>query len=148
MRLENIPVVSQPLDSVQGAAAAGSLPTGNASASAVLHEVSSMLDALARCGQVGVIDLGSVPLSQADKVWLTEKLGHGEVEMRLDLAGVSQVRETAFHGVWWLLHRNENGVVTGEFIEVSHVPDLVLAHVDDIGPSAERLKCLLDDCEK
>jgi hydrogenase-1 operon protein HyaF len=138
MGIENIPVVTQSC-----APAAASPLTGNATA--VLHEVAALLDALAQRGETGVIDLGGMPLSHADKAWLVEKLGPGEIEMTLDLEGISQIRETAFHGVWWLIHRNENSVVTGEFIEVSRVPELVLAHADDIRHSAESLNRLIGD---
>ena len=86
-----------------------------------------------------------MPLSSADKDWLTARLGRGEIEMSLDLDGTSEVRETAFHGVWWLVHRNEKGVLTGEFIEVNRVPGLVPAHPDDIREAAEKLGFLIND---
>ena len=142
MGLENIRIIAQSSYAATDSALANTL-TGNARA--VLHEVATLLDALAQRGETGVIDLGGMPLSQADKTWLIEKLGQGEVEVMLDLAGASQIRETAFHGVWWLIHRNENNVVSGEFIEVNRVPDLVLAHADDIRRSAESLKLLLSE---
>ena len=140
MSIENIRVVTE---SGNAAAAADPILTGNATA--VLHEVAGMLTALAEQGKTGVIDLGGMPLSRADKTWLAEKLGHGEVEMTLALDGASQIRETSFHGVWWLVHRNENSVMTGEFIEVCRVPDLVLAHTDDIQRSVERLRWLMSE---
>jgi hydrogenase-1 operon protein HyaF len=117
--------------------------TGNAVA--VLHEVAELLDGLAQRGESGVIDLGGMPLNQADRDWLAGKLGQGEVEMALALDGASEIRETSFHGVWWLLHRNDNGVITGEFIEVNRVPELVLAHADDIRLAADRFNLLIGD---
>lgn len=145
MGLEDIRVVTlaTPSSSFAADTAANANLTGNATA--VLHEVAGMLDALAQRGETGVIDLGGMPLSQADKTWLEEKLGHGEVEMTLDLDGLSQIRETSFHGVWWLVHHNENNVVSGEFIEVNRVPELVLAHADDIRRSADSLNLLMGD---
>ena len=134
MALEDISVVT---------ASGGNQLTGNATA--VLHEVAEMLVALAERGESGIIDLGGIPLSNADKDWLTARLGRGEVEMALNLDGASEVRETAFHGVWWIVHHNEKGVLTGEFIEVSRVPGLVLAHPDDIRESAESLGYLIND---
>lgn len=117
--------------------------TGNATA--VLHEVAELLVALAERGETGVIDLGGMPLSSADKAWLAERLGQGEVEMTLNLDGASEVRETAFHGVWWLVHHNENGVLTGEFIETGPVPALVSAHPDDIRQAADKLGFLINE---
>jgi hydrogenase-1 operon protein HyaF len=149
MGLEHIRIVSQSGNAAICTAAAplsasaDSILTGNATA--VLHEVLGMLNALDERNETGVIDLGGMPLSQADRAWLSEKLGRGEVEMTLALDGVSQIRETSFHGVWWLTHRNENNVVTGEFIEVNRVPDLVLAHADDIRRSAESLRWVIGE---
>ena len=134
MALEDISVVSAP-DRDQ--------LTGNATA--VLHEVAELLVALAGRGESGVIDLNGMPLSIADKEWLRAKLGKGEVEMALSLEGASQVHETAFHGVWWLVHYNQSGVLTGEFIEVNRVPALALAHPEDISEAADRLALLIDD---
>ena len=117
--------------------------TGNATA--VLHEVAELLVALAERGETGIIDLGGMPLSSTDKAWLAAKLGQGEVQMTLNLDGASEVRETAFHGVWWLVHHNEKGVLTGEFIEISSVPELVSAHPDDIRQAADKLGFLIND---
>ena len=134
MALEDIPVVTNP---------SRDQLTGNAMA--VLHEVAEMLAVLSECGESGIIDLGGMPLSNSDKHWLAAKLGRGEVEMTLNLDGPSVVWETAFPGVWWLVHHNEKGVLTGEFIEVSRVPALVLAHPDDIRGAAESLGFLIND---
>ena len=134
MALEDIMTVSAP---------SGEHLTGNAAA--VLHEVAEMLVTLAERGETGIIDLGGIPLSGADKDWLSARLGRGEIEISLDLNGRSEVFETAFHGVWWLVHRNEKDVLTGEFIEVSRVPGLVPAHPDDIREAADKLGFLIGD---
>ncbi|MGE5769743.1 MAG: hydrogenase expression/formation C-terminal domain-containing protein [Betaproteobacteria bacterium] len=134
MALEHIPVIPVP--------SADPL-TGNAPA--VLSEIAGLLAGLAERNEGGVIDLAGMPLSQSDKEWLTEKLGQGEIAMTLDLDGASEVRETAFPGVWWLVHHNEKGVLTGEFIEVGRVPSLVPAHPDDIQDAARRLGFVVED---
>jgi hydrogenase-1 operon protein HyaF len=134
MGLEDIAVV---------ASSGGDQLTGNASA--VLNEVATMLAALAEHDEPGIVDLGGLPMSNADKLWLSEKLGRGEIEISLDIGGPSQIRETAFHGVWWLVHHNEKGVLTGEYIEVSRVPELVSAHSDDIRRAAVNLGYLAND---
>ena len=134
MRLENF---------VEGTDTTRDGLTGNATA--VLHEVAELLAALAERGETGIIDLGGMPLSSTHKAWLAAKLGQGEVQMTLNLDGASEVRETAFHGVWWLVHHNEKGVLTGEFIEISSVPELVSAHPDDIRQAADKLGFLIND---
>ena len=134
MGLEDISIVT---------GSGGEQLTGNASA--VLNEVAAMLAALAERGESGIVDLGGLPMSSADKAWLTEKLGQGEIEMSLDIGGPSKIRETAFHGVWWLVHHNDKGVLTGEFIEVTRVPELVSSHIDDIRRAAVNLGFLAND---
>ena len=104
--------------------------SGNAAA--LLREIAALLEALVRLGEGGAIDLKSLPLSAADRDWLLERLGKGEVEINLNIAGGSRIRETAYAGVWWVEHRGENGATTSEFIEVSYVPELVSAHPDDV----------------
>ncbi|MBK6742884.1 MAG: hydrogenase expression/formation protein [Hydrogenophilales bacterium] len=134
MGLESIPVVTQ---------SASDGLTGNAAA--VLREIAARLESLAKEGQSGIIDLGAMPLSPADKAWLADKLGQGEVEINLELDGPSHVRETRYAGVWWLLHHNPQGAVTGEFIEITRIPELVLAHPADIISGSESLNFLIDD---
>lgn len=125
------------------ASSGGDQLTGNATA--VLNEVAAMLVALAEHDTPGIVDLGSLPMSSADKAWLAEKLGQGEIDISLDIGGPSEIRETAFHGVWWLVHRNDKGVLTGEFIEVTRVPELVSAHIDDIRRAAVNIGFLAND---
>ena len=134
MSIDRIPVLVEH--------AAGAL-TGNAVA--VLREVAGYLTELAEGGGGGIIDLAAMPLSPADKAWLATQLDEGEVTVTLSLDGPSDVRETGFAGVWWLLHRNPEGVVTGEFIEVCRVPELVMAPLDDIISGSERLNFLMGD---
>jgi hydrogenase-1 operon protein HyaF len=133
--IDSIPVVVNPTE--------GAGLTGNAAA--VLREIAARLDSLAKGGEGGIIDLGAMPLSPADKDWLATQLGEGEVVITLDLDGPSDVRETRYAGVWWLVHRNPNEVVTGEFIEITRIPELVMAHPDDIISGSESLNFLIND---
>jgi len=71
----------------------------------VLAEISRMLETLAGSGEPGFIDLKSLPLSDADRAQLEELLGRGEVRVEMDLAGASEIWETAYSGVWWTRHR-------------------------------------------
>lgn len=142
MALEDIPVVTQAALPASPQPAPDAL-TGNAPA--VLREIAARLESLAKEGTSGIIDLGAMPLSPADKDWLDAQLGPGEVEINLALDGPSLVRETRYAGVWWLVHRNPQGAVTGEFIEITRIPDLVLAHPDDIISGSESLNFLIDD---
>lgn len=134
MGLEDIPVTVD-----TGAA----VLTGNAQA--LLREIAALLQRMLATGEGGAIDLASLPFSTADRAWLEERLGRGEVEIRLMAAGLSTFNETAYPGVWWVSHYNEAGVRVSELIEVARIPELVLAHPDDVKSGLERLNNLTND---
>ena len=106
----------------------------------VLAEISRMLENLAASGQPGFIDLRSLPLSEADRAQLEDLLGRGEVQVELDLAGASEVWETAYSGVWWIRHRGAGGKIATEEIAVCRIPELLLSHPADIETAAGRLR--------
>lgn len=133
MAIDQIPVLAQgPQDGLTG------------QAEAVLREIATLLERLVYAGESGSIDLRSLPLSAADRDWLRERLGRGEVSISLDAGGASYINDTLVPGVWWVEHRNEADRVISEFIEVATLPSLVVTHPDDIKNGLERLKHLLD----
>lgn len=107
---------------------------------ALLGEIETLLDALLRTGEGGSIDVRSLPMSPAERSWLVEQLGDGEVVVQLDLNGRSSIRETGLAGVWWIEHRDEQGRLASEFIQVAYVPDLVSAHPDDVEAGLDVLR--------
>lgn len=134
MALPDIPVV----------AGDGAL-TGNARA--VLSEVDTLLDSLLRTGEGGMVDVRGLPLSVADRRWLLEQLGKGEVEIHMDLGGRSCILETAYPGVWWIEHRDERDNPVSEFIQVAYVPELISAHPDDVESGLEYLRSRISDLD-
>jgi hydrogenase-1 operon protein HyaF len=115
------------------------------SAQAVLREIAYLLERLTRYGEAGSIDLHGLPLSPADRRWLLDQLGKGEIDISLEIGGGSRIVETAYPGVWWVAHDNEQGVRTSEFIEVTLIPDLVPAHPDDVASGLKNLKSRISD---
>jgi hydrogenase-1 operon protein HyaF len=107
---------------------------------AVLLEVETMIDILLHTGEGGMIDIRGLPLTSADRHWLLEQLGEGEIDIAMSIGGRSTIRETAFPGVWWITHRDENDVVVSEFIQVAYAPELISAHPDDVESGRELLK--------
>ncbi|MDR3472986.1 MAG: hydrogenase expression/formation C-terminal domain-containing protein [Devosia sp.] len=114
-------------------------------ASAVLREISQHLHKLAAGGGAELIDLRSLPMTDADRAELEERLGHGEVEADLYVSGESLVWETAYAGVWWIRHFGAGGRIASEQIAVVEVPDILVSHRADIARAASRLH---DDLEK
>lgn len=110
----------------------------------VLAEIQQMLQALADTGQTGAIDLRSLPLSDADRSQLQELLGRGEVRAELDLAGRSEVWETAYPGAWWIRHLGAGDRVASEEIAVCPAPEILSAHPDDVRAAARRLRLDLE----
>jgi hydrogenase-1 operon protein HyaF len=109
-------------------------------AEAVLTEVAEMLGRLLETGETGSIDLHGLPLSPADKTWLDEQLGRGEVEIILEAGGRSTLSESAYSGVWKVVHRDVDGRVVAEMIEVAHVPEIVKPADADIERAYENLQ--------
>ncbi|MEW5786298.1 MAG: hydrogenase expression/formation C-terminal domain-containing protein [Pseudomonadota bacterium] len=133
MSLADIPVI-------QGVA---SSLTGNAPI--LLREIAEHLRRLLDCGETAAIDLQALPLTPADRAWLRERLGNGEIRVALEAEGQSTLEETGCQGVWWVTHHNEKGAVVSEFIETAFVPELVKAHPDDVQSGLEHLELLISD---
>lgn len=111
----------------------------------LLREVLELARRLLATGETSAIDLSTLPLTPADLDWLREKLGPGELAVTLDANGESSLNETGCPGVWWVTHRNEQGAVIAQFLEVAMVPELVKADPRDIQTGCEYLELLIAD---
>lgn len=123
--------------------AASAALSGNAEP--LLHEIASLLEALLAEGRSGTIDLQSLPLTPADRDYLRERLGEGEVRAELHALGPSEIRETAYRGVWWVTHRNADGELCAELIEVTPLPAILQAEQEEIADAVQRLRADLRD---
>jgi hydrogenase-1 operon protein HyaF len=115
--------------------------TGNAPP--LLRELAEQVKRLLETGESSAIDLSALPLTPTDLDWLREKLGAGEIAVTLQASGESTLNETACPGIWWVTHRNEQGAVTSQFIEVAFVPELVKAHPLDVALGQENLELMI-----
>jgi hydrogenase-1 operon protein HyaF len=141
MSLDAIPVV------VVNTAARQDVPDAGLSGNApvLLHEIAELARRLLDSGESSAIDLRALPLTPADLDWLRETLGQGQVVATLEAEGESTLTETVCPGVWWVTHRNENGAVASEFIEVTFAPELLKAHPEDVKIGLEHLEMLISD---
>ncbi len=105
----------------------------------LIMEVAGLLRRLIDHGEVGTIDLLGLPLSASCVASLEERLGKGEVTAWLDAAGRSEIRETRYPGVWWSRHSNETGRPIAMLIEVTFVPDILRAGMEDVRRGRDRL---------
>jgi hydrogenase-1 operon protein HyaF len=109
----------------------------------VASEIAHRLRALADHNEPSVIDLRGLPMTQADRDQLEEILGRGEVSARLEVAGASEIWETAYAGVWWIRHRGEGNRIATEEIAVTRIPEVLLTHPHDVTAAALRLNAEL-----
>jgi hydrogenase-1 operon protein HyaF len=109
----------------------------------VLHEIQSLLSDLVTSGKSASIDLRSLPLLPSDYEKLKEVLGQGEVSATLEALGVTHVRETAIHGVWWVMHYNSDETIIAEFLEVTTMPEILRTHPADARAGLDLLQSRL-----
>ena len=111
---------------------------------AVLSELVGMLEALASGGESATIDLRSLPMSPQDRIELQSALGEGELQATLMADGLSTLRETGVSGVWWIEHRDRDGDLIAELIEVTTIPSILEASLDEVAVSARTLRARTD----
>ena len=105
----------------------------------LLNEIRHALERLLASGETTVIDLGALPMGPQDEAELLAALGTGEVDATINAGGPSSVRETAFHGVWLVTHRNELDEIVARFVEVAFVPELLMSQPEDVADSIAAL---------
>ena len=107
---------------------------------AVLHEIANLLERLAINNEPAAIDLRSLPMSALDRTELRGVLGEGEVQATLNAEGLSTIQETRIPGVWWIEHRDRQGALIAELIEVTCVPEILARVSGEIAAGARELR--------
>ncbi|MDJ0957211.1 MAG: hydrogenase expression/formation C-terminal domain-containing protein [Arenicellales bacterium] len=110
----------------------------------VLNEILHALNELLTHDRQTVIDIKSLPFGPVDEERLSIALGQGEVAATIHTLGESRVTETAYAGIWWVEHRNEQGAVIAKFIEVTYMPDILKAQHEDVIVARQKLKDALE----
>ena len=112
---------------------------------ALLRELVEALTVFARDGETHIIDLRSLPIRLEEHEMLREWLGVGEVRIEIDSLGATSIHETAFPGIWWVIHRNREGEVMTQQVEVTHCPAIIRSQPEDIDDAIGRLRQELTD---
>jgi hydrogenase-1 operon protein HyaF len=138
-RLAEIPIriETPPAGALSGPAPSGGLGGGVA---ALLTEIASLLVRLAETQLPAAIDLRSLPMSPQDRSELQAVLGEGEVRATIEAEGISTLRETRMSGVWWIEHRDAQGELVAELLEIAHVPAILASATDEIAAAARTLR--------
>ena len=118
-------------------------PTGNVEP--LLHEIRHALKRLAAGEEGTVIDLKSLPMAPGEEQRIESALGEGEVRAELQALGPTVVQETAYPGVWLVTHRNAENEVVARFIEVTRMPEILMAQREDIERGIEKLESELQE---
>ncbi len=79
-------------------------------------------------------------MSPQERTELQHVLGDGEVQATVNAEGLSSIRETRFAGVWWVEHRDRQGDLIAEMIEVTRVPDILASAADEIAAASRSLR--------
>lgn len=111
---------------------------------ALIAEIAERLGQLL-AGAASAIDLRSLPLTGGDHDELSRILGRGEISMSLALAGDGEIWETAHPGVWRVRYRGRDGELIGDFIELTRIPQVAVAPLDDVRHSQRRLARWVED---
>jgi hydrogenase-1 operon protein HyaF len=107
---------------------------------AILGELVRLLERPAEGDQSAAIDVRSLPMSAQDRVELHCALGEGEVQATLNAEGISSIRETRVPGVWWVEHRDRQGDLIAELLEVTRMPQILMSAADEIAAGARALR--------
>lgn len=129
MNLQNIPIQVETGD----ACSIGNLR-------ALLTEIATRLDHLARDGTCGSIDLNSLPFAPGEYEQLRLLLGEGEASARIEALGPSEIVETRYPGVWWVTHYNVEGDIVADSIEITPIPEILKSQPDDISMGLELIR--------
>lgn len=105
----------------------------------VLAEVMHALDTLLENDSPTTIDLAGLPFGPGELDELEALLGEGELFAELNALGTSRIRETKYPGVWWIEHRNANNEVTGRYLEVTRLPEILCSQDADVIAGRARL---------
>jgi len=112
----------------------------------VLEAVRKALERFVGAGTSEAIDLRSAPhMDAATYQSLKDVLGQGEVSALVEAELKVEVSETRYPGVWWLTHRDEQGAIVAEFIEVVEIPEILRPHGADIRAGLKRLDQALSE---
>lgn len=109
----------------------------------ILVEVQSHREQYQIDGTPHVINLTLLPLTDADLVFLDERLGRGPVDTLSRAYGKCQVISTQVPNVWWVRFYNSMGTLILNTLEVVAVPAVICAAPEDLQDSALRLRGLL-----
>ncbi|WP_374384237.1 hydrogenase expression/formation C-terminal domain-containing protein [Dongia sp.] len=122
-----------------------SVPPAEAqSAGALLSEINDNLAHPPADGGAYTINLSLLPHTEEDLAHLANSLGGGSVVILSRGYGNCRISSTGTRNVWWVQYYNSQDALILNTIEISGVPEVACAAMEDIADSAERLDEILE----
>jgi len=110
----------------------------------LLHQIRHALQHLLSSGETTTIDLRGLPMAAGERERLLSFLGRGEVSVRLEALGRSDIVETGFSGVWLITHYDGDGEIMGRFIEITRIPGILETGTADLEDALASLQNKLE----
>lgn len=114
-----------------------------ANAMPLLFELEERCDMFEKSAAAHSINLTLLPLSLEELEFLDKRLGRGPVDILSRAYGKCEVINTLVANLWWVRYYNSMGTLILNSLEVTAVPDVVIAAPEDLADSAVRLKEIL-----
>jgi hydrogenase-1 operon protein HyaF len=121
----------------------GAAPAGVMNAPALLTEIEDRQRGWLPGAPPHVINLTLLPLSEGDAAHLDEQLGAGRVLLLSRGYGNCRIINTRVPRTWRVTYFNSTDIVILDTLEISRIPEVACAAVEDLEDSAERLAELL-----
>ena len=137
-------VTAMAKDSGEDAPPRVDLPEGAMNSPGLLAEIGSQMETRARGDPAHVINLTLFPMTVEDHAVLAQALPVGPVAMISRGFGNCHVTSTGLADVWRVQYFNNMNTLILNTIEVVDVPEVVLAAVEDLADTRERLAELVD----
>ncbi len=115
-------------------------PAGVNNAIPLLSELNDKIPGASTVEEPHVINLTLLPQSDEDIAFLNQILGKGPVTILSRGYGNCRVTSTATQNVWWVQYFNSQDAIILNTLEVTPIPVVVCASVEDIADSAQRLR--------
>ncbi len=119
------------------------IPDGIQNAPPLLAEISDNIQEYQIGDEPHVINLSLLPHTEADIIFLSDHLGIGPIIILSRGYGNCRISSTATKNVWWVQYYNSQDTLILNTIEISSVPEVACASIEDIEDSADRLNEIL-----
>jgi hydrogenase-1 operon protein HyaF len=119
------------------------VPESVYNAPSLLAEIADKLPTFKADNEPHVINLSLLPHTEEDIQYLSDSLGIGPIVILSRGYGNCRVSSTGTNRVWWVQYFNSQDTLILNTLEISQVPKVACASIEDIEDSAERLEEIL-----